>query len=87
MARAKHRWKHAHNQMVALVNKVERQRKHQEMLKEHENIKKSGLKPKTETATDSQGLFRDRLMVGQKALDLLIQVRILVPDFIFFTPY
>jgi len=53
MARAKHRWKHAHNQMVALVNKVERQRKHQEMLKEHENIKKSGLKPKTKTATDS----------------------------------
>ena len=49
MARAKHRSKHAHNQMIALVNKVERQRKHQEMLKEHENIKKSGLKPKTDS--------------------------------------
>lgn len=44
MARAKHRWKHAHNQMVALVNRVERQRKHQEMLEEHRNIKKSGLR-------------------------------------------
>lgn len=44
MARAKHRGKHAHNQMIALVNKVERQRKHQEMLEEHRNIKKSGLR-------------------------------------------
>lgn len=44
MARAKHRWKHAQNQMVSLVNKVERQRKHQEMLEEHRNIKKSGLR-------------------------------------------
>jgi len=44
MARAKHRWKHAHNQMIALVNRVERQRKHQEMLEEHRNIKKSGLR-------------------------------------------
>jgi hypothetical protein len=42
MARAKHRWKRKQAQMWALVNKVERQRKHQEMLKEHENIKKSG---------------------------------------------
>lgn len=45
MARAKHRWKRAQDQMVALINKVERQRKHQEMLEEHRNIKKSGLRP------------------------------------------
>jgi hypothetical protein len=49
MARAKHRWKHAHNQMIALVNRVERQRKHQEMLEEHRNIKKSGLRATTES--------------------------------------
>ena len=44
MARAKHRWKRAQDQMIALVNKVERQRKHQEMLEEHRNIKKAGLR-------------------------------------------
>jgi hypothetical protein len=52
MARAKHRWKHAQNQMVALVNRVERQRKHQEMLEEHRNIKKSGLRAKTQSETE-----------------------------------
>lgn len=45
MARAKHRWKRSQDQMIALINKVERQRKHQEMLEEHKNIKKSGLRP------------------------------------------
>lgn len=45
MARAKHRWRRAQDQMMALVNKVERQRKHQEMLEEHRNIKKAGLRP------------------------------------------
>ena len=49
MARAKHRWKRAQDQMIALVNKVERQRKYQEMLEEHRNIKKSGLRAKSET--------------------------------------
>jgi hypothetical protein len=55
MARAKHRGKHAQNQMIALVKKVERQRKHQEMLEEHRNIKKSGLRANTvneETETE-----------------------------------
>lgn len=35
--------------MIALVNRVERQRKHQEMLEEHRNIKKSGLRATTES--------------------------------------
>ena len=45
MARAKHRWRRQRDQMWALINKVERQRKHQEMLEEHKNIKKAGLRP------------------------------------------
>lgn len=53
MARAKHRWKRSQDQMIALVNKVERQRKHQEMLEEHRNIKKAGLRPtKQEEVTE-----------------------------------
>lgn len=87
MARAKHRWKHEYNQMVALVRRCERQVAQEKMMEEHRNIKKAGLRSTTVEETENtpvteQFLIGDRLMVGQKALDLLIQVRILVPKFL-----
>jgi hypothetical protein len=44
MARAKHRWRREADQTNALINRVERQRKQQEMMEEHKNIKKAGFK-------------------------------------------
>jgi hypothetical protein len=41
---AKHRWRRHEDQTNALINRVERQRKQQEMMEEHKNIKKSGLR-------------------------------------------
>jgi len=49
MARAKHRWRRKRDQLNSFVAKVERQRKHQEMLEEHRNIKKSGLRKNSES--------------------------------------
>jgi hypothetical protein len=49
MARAKHRWKRTRDQRIALVHKIERQRKHKEMLEEHKNIKKAGLRAETKS--------------------------------------
>ena len=44
MAKAKHRWRRERDQRNALINRVERQRKHQEMLDEHKAIKKAGVR-------------------------------------------
>jgi hypothetical protein len=44
VARAKHRWRRERDQLNSFINKIERQRKHQEILEEHRNIKKSGLR-------------------------------------------
>jgi hypothetical protein len=44
MARAKHRWRREQDQMDALINRVERKRKQEEMMEEHRNIKKAGLR-------------------------------------------
>lgn len=44
MARAKHLWRREADKTNAFINKVERQRKQQEMVEEHRNIKKSSLR-------------------------------------------
>lgn len=55
MARAKHRWRREADQTNALINRVERQRKQQEMIEEHRNIKKAGLKATpAETAPETE---------------------------------
>lgn len=47
MGNAKHRWRRHEDQTNALINRVERQRKQQEMMEEHKNIKKAGLRQPT----------------------------------------
>lgn len=53
MARAKHRWKHEYNQMVALVRRCERQVAQEKMMEEHRNIKKAGLRSNSTQETET----------------------------------
>jgi len=56
MARAKHLWRREADKTNAFINKVERQRKQQEMVEGHRNIKKSGLRiTSTAEETISEG--------------------------------